>query len=93
MTKRGKGAHAKKTARTRGGFLEHIIIAKLPTRQSQPNTVLGVKNVAWYTLRSEADGGCFRVEFQFVVDCSDTGTEPLVHKVTILNVFSATDIS
>ncbi len=43
------------------------------------HTVLAVNNVAWYISRSEADWGCFRVEFQHVIDYSDSLTELLVH--------------
>ena len=34
--------------------------------------MLAVNNVAWYISRSEADWACFRVEFQHVIDYSDS---------------------
>ncbi len=49
--------------------------------------MLAVNNVAGYILLPDAAWGCFRVDFQPVTDCSDTGTELLVHKVTVLNVY------
>ncbi len=35
-------------------------------------TLLAINNVAWYILLPDAAWGCFREEFQHVVDCSDT---------------------
>ncbi len=52
-------------------------------------TVLAVHDVTWYILLPDAAWECFRVEFQPAIDRSDIGTELLVHKVTILNVFKA----
>ncbi len=48
--------------------------------------MLAVNNVAWYISMPDAAWGCFWVEFQPVIDCSDTGIKLLVHKVTVLNV-------
>ncbi len=50
------------------------------------STVLAVINVAGYISRSEADWGCFRVEFQHLIGYSGSLTELLEHKVTVLNI-------
>ncbi len=44
------------------------------------------KYVAWYISISDTVWSCFRVEFQPVIDYSDTATKLLEHKVTVLNV-------